>query len=194
VTAKAVPQRKGCGHPDDACRYVLWHARAETRDKAGQRQTRCPRCKLWRWPSKWTGALQDRMERAADAAAKRESRSWAASFAKHGRPPQLTVARTQRKERHAAAVPCAANQKFLILSNHRPNGNPDMTLWWRPKGAGYTVFLDEAGRYTKEAALQIVRGSRTDNSIVSEAVAMKRSRAMVRLEDLPNYLRWARTA
>lgn len=39
---------------------------------------------------------------------------------------------------------------------HSPSGN---MFWWRPNGAGYTIHIPEAGRFTKEEALEIASPS-----------------------------------
>jgi hypothetical protein len=30
--------------------YLAWHSRSEEKHKAGQKQTQCAHCGLWRWP------------------------------------------------------------------------------------------------------------------------------------------------
>jgi len=32
----------------------------------------------------------------------------------------------------------------------------DARLWWRPNSKGYTIRINEAGKYTKEEALKII--------------------------------------
>ena len=57
------------------------------------------------------------------------------------------------------------------------------------QGAGYTIDIREAGRYSLSEARKIAKFGDEDNSMVSEAVVKRRMRPMVRLDDLPNYLR-----
>ncbi len=44
------------------------------------------------------------------------------------------------------------SENFLIWSNEHE-------AWWRPNSAGYTTFLERAGRYTKDEALRICRSA-----------------------------------
>lgn len=46
-----------------------------------------------------------------------------------------------------------SDEKYLVWSNeHR--------CWWRPNSAGYTLHVKSAGRYSRDEALAIARGSR----------------------------------
>lgn len=48
-------------------------------------------------------------------------------------------------------------EAWLIWSRkHSPSGN---MLWWRPDGAGYTMHIPDAGRFTKQEALEIAARS-----------------------------------
>jgi hypothetical protein len=38
------------GMPGHGLGYLAWHADADRRSKAGQRQKYCTRCRRWRWP------------------------------------------------------------------------------------------------------------------------------------------------
>lgn len=49
-------------------------------------------------------------------------------------------------------------QMFLIrYHKHELKGYLRPNLWWSPDRSGYTVFVDQAGRYTKEEADSICR-------------------------------------
>ena len=40
-----------CPHnPTERLSYMAWHADADRRDKAGQKQVMCPDCAIWQWP------------------------------------------------------------------------------------------------------------------------------------------------
>ena len=47
----------------------------------------------------------------------------------------------------------ADEANYLIWSN-------EQGAWWRSKGRGYTVYLSNAGRYSRDEALSICRSSR----------------------------------
>ncbi len=36
------------------------------------------------------------------------------------------------------------------------------SAWWRPNSLGYTTFMDKAGRYSREEAIEICRGRGQD--------------------------------
>lgn len=45
------------------------------------------------------------------------------------------------------------SDQYLVWSNeHR--------AWWRPNSAGYTRFVESAGRYSRAEAIDIARGAR----------------------------------
>ncbi len=69
--------------------------------------------------------------------------------------------------------------EFLILSRKwtRP-GEPTIT-WWRPKSAGYTGLLDDAGRYTKEEAHAICVNSHGEHVAVPVGVAERFAKKVV---------------
>jgi hypothetical protein len=48
--------------------YMQWHAEAERRSKAGERQVQCPKCKLWTF-LKWPADVADHDRRCAAVAA-----------------------------------------------------------------------------------------------------------------------------
>jgi hypothetical protein len=47
------------------------------------------------------------------------------------------------------AMPAAG---LLYIATLKEEGHGETILWWRPRGAGYTTRLDEAGQYTAEEA------------------------------------------
>lgn len=68
--------------------------------------------------------------------------------------------------------------KFYILDARSGVGN--CALFWRPKGAGYTTQLEEAGLYDEEDA----RSHRPTDVAISEEMAAACSVTHVRLERL----------
>ncbi len=52
-----------------------------------------------------------------------------------------------------APAPAAPAAQYLIWSNER-------RLWWRPNRCGYTIRIEEAGRYSREDALRICKNAR----------------------------------
>ena len=46
-----------------------------------------------------------------------------------------------------------ADGKYLIWSNEHG-------AWWRPNSAGYTTFLESAGRYPRDRAIEIAARAR----------------------------------
>jgi hypothetical protein len=63
-----------------------------------------------------------------------------------------------------------SDEKFFIQDQSRSLGNS--ALWWRPNLSGYTINLDEAGRYTLEEALKIERMRGTDVKVL-ESIARR---------------------
>lgn len=49
--------------------------------------------------------------------------------------------------------------------------NGDVCLWWKPKAMGYTRYLEEAGRFSRDEAEQHLRGASGDVAIVEESSA-----------------------
>jgi hypothetical protein len=44
---------------------------------------------------------------------------------------------------------CCTCDEYLILALDRSVGR-DILCWWKPNNSGYTIFVEEAGRYTKK--------------------------------------------
>lgn len=61
--------------------------------------------------------------------------------------------------------------EFVILYSKQCNGN--CAIFWRPKRNGYTIDLDEAGRYSKEEALEIHEGRHGEDMPVPVEEAYK---------------------
>lgn len=76
---------------------------------------------------------------------------------------------------------------FLILSKCRSNGK-GVAHWWRERGRGYTTDVDQAGRYSAEESLRIVRGSpEKDMRVPVSAIGrLIETRRVVSLEDANN--------
>ena len=47
---------------------------------------------------------------------------------------------------------------FLVWSNQHG-------MWWRPEQIGYTQIIDEAGRYSRSMAAEIVRDATLDGKL-----------------------------
>ncbi|WIM97812.1 hypothetical protein ACTOB_001366 [Actinoplanes oblitus] len=47
---------------------------------------------------------------------------------------------------------------YLVWSNQK-------TMWWRPRNSGYTQYIEEAGRYTRAEAEEIVRKATVDGQL-----------------------------
>lgn len=45
-------------HGDPQLPYLAWHEDAERRSTRGERQRRCPTCKLWIWPEFFKEAIR----------------------------------------------------------------------------------------------------------------------------------------
>lgn len=68
-------------------------------------------------------------------------------------------------------------EKFLILDTTHIG---DFLMWWRPDGHGYTVCVDDAGRYTREQVKS--RCDRKNHVPIPEHVALGLSRRVVGTE------------
>ncbi len=69
-------------------------------------------------------------------------------------------------------------EMFYILDSRSCVGN--CALWWRPKGAGYTTQLEEAGLYTEKEA----KSHRGTDVAIPESMAKACSVTHVRVERL----------
>ena len=63
---------------------------------------------------------------------------------------------TRECELETSGCTCGAEDKLFVIQHVEHPG--DYVLFWKDKRAGYTVNLDEAGRYTEEEARAIVVG------------------------------------
>lgn len=63
----------------------------------------------------------------------------------------VEVARTVMARRYGVAI--GAGDAYLVWSNER-------RAWWRPRCAGYTTQLAQAGRYSRDEAIDICAFSR----------------------------------
>lgn len=63
----------------------------------------------------------------------------------------VEVARTVMAQRYGVAI--GAGNAYLVWSNER-------NAWWRAKRAGYTTQLTQAGRYSRDEAIDICAFSR----------------------------------
>ena len=63
----------------------------------------------------------------------------------------VEVARTVMARRYGVAIGCG--DAYLVWSNVH-------AAWWRPNSAGYTTSLAQAGRYSRNEAINICAGSR----------------------------------
>jgi len=50
----------------------------------------------------------------------------------------------------------------MFYIQHRPDLHASHALWWRPKKAGFTYNLDDAGIYSESEALLIFKKNRHD--------------------------------
>jgi hypothetical protein len=84
------------------------------------------------------------------------------SIVDHGpvRPPYGTPERAEHDATHGPAPWAAA---WLVWSNQRG-------MWWRADERGYTSFLHEAGRYTRDQAEAIVAKASCDGQLVRTRV------------------------
>lgn len=67
------------------------------------------------------------------------------------------------------AMTATETGQYLIWSNQHK-------AWWRPNSQGYTVHLDAAGRYARDEAIAIARGSRdgwTDRTRIPSEIAIR---------------------
>jgi hypothetical protein len=49
--------------------------------------------------------------------------------------------------------------RYLVWSNEHQ-------MWWRPSHGGYTGYIEEAGRYEQDVAVQIVANATLDGQLV----------------------------
>lgn len=62
----------------------------------------------------------------------------------------------------------AESQDLFYIRTNGYSGNS--LIWWRPNSRGYTTNLDEAGKYTREEAERIVRGSGDETAYSVEKI------------------------
>jgi hypothetical protein len=60
---------------------------------------------------------------------------------------------------------------YLIYSAKHSAGS-ELAVFWRPKAAGYTTDLDQAGRYPKDEVDVICRNSHGENVPVAESAVL----------------------
>lgn len=73
---------------------------------------------------------------------------------------------------------------YLILCRKQTHGT---AIWWRPKAAGYTNDVKEAGRYTQAEAIHwehIHQGAAL--AVPEDALLLMQSREVIHLEDARN--------
>lgn len=76
--------------------------------------------------------------------------------------------------------------KYLILFKERVHGHAH-ALWWGPNRSGYTINLDEAGRYTKDEAESIARVRDEDYPVPESAIgSLLKVRRVVCVDDADN--------
>lgn len=74
-------------------------------------------------------------------------------------------------------------EPYLIVCLSR--SRYDRTVhWWRPEKAGYSIFLNDAGRYTKEEAEKIVKAALGDEIAVPLSFAERLWIQSVRMDSL----------
>ena len=77
------------------------------------------------------------------------------------------------------------NDMYLILHESTLDGK---AMWWKPNPAGYTVRLNEAGRYTKDEAMSIARIHGTDFPVPeSDIDSVLKVRHIAHVDDGDNY-------
>lgn len=85
-----------------------------------------------------------------------------------------------KDDRHRACVglpcacPCPVPSYLLFTTSEQGWG--EVVLWWKPEGAGYTRFLDEAGIFTRDDALSRARPAENVHAVpfpVAYAMAKK---------------------
>ena len=82
----------------------------------------------------------------------------------------------------------ADSEGFLLLAFDK-SSRQDLALWWRPKSAGYTTRVEQAGRYTEAEARDIETKSRGDVHAVPIALALSLQKSVVDIGDYRDALR-----
>lgn len=78
------------------------------------------------------------------------------------------------------------SEKYVVV--HRTQnafGGQDLALFWRPEGKGYTPDFDQAGRYSREAALEIEKSTHGTNEAFREDDLAPRTYKTLELCRLP---------
>lgn len=85
------------------------------------------------------------------------------------------------------------DREYLIMFKDGPMG--DNVLWWRPDRSGYTVDVDQAGRYSKAEA-ESIRGLRgLDFPVLFSDIGTRlRVSRVISVDNDPNYIAIKRLA
>ena len=51
-------------------------------------------------------------------------------------------------------APDVREEEWVILASEAPTYDKNLCLWWKANSKGYTIFLEEAGRYSQAEAMK----------------------------------------
>lgn len=71
---------------------------------------------------------------------------------------------------------------FWLIYSLKEAVHGEVCLWWKPKAMGYTRYLEQAGRFTREEAEAHQRGASGDVAILEESTALKAALRVVPLD------------